>query len=501
MRFDRLFVLSFFLPLLTCVSCADSRTFDIDKSVLADKVRGAWAGQAIGCTYGGPTEFRYQGTVIEDNIPIEWPDGQMEWTYTNNPNLYDDLYMDLTFVDVIQREGLDAPVESFAKAFADAGYMLWHANQAARYNIHRGVMPPESGYWKNNPHADDIDYQIEADYAGIMCPGMPNAASEISDKIGHIMNYGDGWYGGVFVGAMYAEAFCCNDVATIVDRALKTIPAESRFYQCMTDVIAWHKANPDDWHRTWQLVEEKWSDEKGCPDGVKSPFDIDALINSAYIVIGLLYGEGDFGRTLEISTRCGQDSDCNPASAAGVLGCMMGYDAIPDEWKKNMAAVEDRDFAYTTMSLKDACECSLAEAARLIVANGGRDMGDKWRICRQEPEPVRLEVAFEGVKVREVRGGRPMREFGSETFDGCGIVVSGYVNCADNNYVAEVEVYVDGALRETMRCPVDYHERTADICWMYDLKEGPHTLQLKWLNPNDESDFQSTRIIVYGVSE
>ena len=96
--------------------------------------------------------------------------------------------MDLTFVDVFDRLGLDAPVDSFAMAFATAGYTLWHANQSARYNILQGIMPPASGHWLNNPHADDLDYQIEADYAGLMSPGMPNTASEISDKIGHIMN-------------------------------------------------------------------------------------------------------------------------------------------------------------------------------------------------------------------------------------------------------------------------------------------------------------------------
>ena len=38
------------------------------------------------------------------------------------------------------------------------------------------------------------------------------------------------------------------------------------------------------------------------------PFNIDATINSAYIVIGLLYGQGDFAKTMDIATRCGQDS-------------------------------------------------------------------------------------------------------------------------------------------------------------------------------------------------
>jgi hypothetical protein len=92
--------------------------------------------------------------------------------------------MDLTFVEVFEKEGLDAPVASHAKAYANAGYMLWHANQAGRYNILNGIMPPESGHWRNNPHADCIDYQIESDFAGLMSPGMPNAASQISTRSG-----------------------------------------------------------------------------------------------------------------------------------------------------------------------------------------------------------------------------------------------------------------------------------------------------------------------------
>ena len=174
---------------------------------LQDKIKGGWAGQTIGCTYGGPTEFRYCGTMIQDYTPIVWPDGYIRWWYENTPGLYDDVYMDLTFVEVFDRLGIDAPADSLASAFANAGYVLWHANQAARYNILQGIRPPESGHWLNNPHADDLDFQIEADFAGLMSPGMPNASSAICDRVGHIMTYGDGWYGGVYVAAMYALAF------------------------------------------------------------------------------------------------------------------------------------------------------------------------------------------------------------------------------------------------------------------------------------------------------
>ncbi len=215
------YLLLLFMSLITGTFVFAQQTISIPNAVLKDKIKGGWAGQTIGVTFGGPYEFRYNGTFIQDYQPLHWSDSYIKNNMTNNPGLYDDLYMDLTFVDIFERYGLNAPVDSFANAFANADYMLWHANQAARYNILNGIKAPQSGHWLNNPHADDIDYQIEADYAGLMSPGMPNTASEISDKIGHIMNYGDGWYGGVFIGAMYSLAFTSSDIPYIVNAALK----------------------------------------------------------------------------------------------------------------------------------------------------------------------------------------------------------------------------------------------------------------------------------------
>ena len=209
----------------------------ITKAELSDKIKGGWAGQVIGCTYGGPTEFQWNGTMIGDHVPIPWDSTHMLWYYENFPGLYDDVYMDLTFVDVFEKNGLDASDSLHALTFARAQYPLWHANQAARYNILNGIMPPASGHWKNNPHADDIDFQIEADFAGLMSPGMINSAVEISNRIGHIMNYGDGVYGGIYVASMYSLAFVHRDIEFIVEEALRTIPQESGFYQCIADII------------------------------------------------------------------------------------------------------------------------------------------------------------------------------------------------------------------------------------------------------------------------
>jgi hypothetical protein len=473
----------------------------LTKQKLKDKVMGGWAGQTIGVTFGGPYEFRFQGTFIGDYQPLLWYDGYLKTTMLNNPGLYDDLYMDLTFVDVFEKYGLNAPVDSFANAFAHAGYMLWHANQASRYNILHGIKAPLSGHWKNNPHADCIDYQIESDFAGLMSPGMPNTASAISDKIGHIMNYGDGWYGGIFVGAMYTLAFISADVNYIVNEALKTIPAQSEFYKCIADVIKWSKANPGDWKKTWFEVQKKWANDIGCPEGVFAPFNIDAKVNAAYVVIGLLYGQEDFTKTLEITTRCGQDADCNPSTAGGILGTALGYDKIPPYWKMGLKDAEDIDFKYTTMSLNKVYETGLKHALENISRNGGRVTGDTVTIKIQSPKTVAYEQSFTGiypVKTVTVKWNEANDEINFE-FEGTGFVMKGETADwgSNSDYIFNTELFVDGNKIESPQLPANYTTRRYELCWKYDLPKAKHAVKLKILNPSKEYHFRSSEAIIY----
>lgn len=333
----------------TLCSCGGSQNENLNltlsKDALFDKVKGAWAGQVIGCTYGGPTEFRYLSTMIPDSIVMPWGPGEIKKWYDGGGGLYDDVYVDLTFVETFERCGLDAPADSFATAFLAKEYPLCHANQMARYNLLHGLTPPASGHWKNNPHANCLDFQIEADFAGIMAPGMVNSATEICDRVGHIMAYGDGWYGGVYVAAMYSLAYVSDDVEYVVTEALKSIPQETTFYECMTDVINWYKQYPKDWKKCWEEIEKKWgSSDIDCPSCVEVPANIGTCVNGAYIILGLLYGQGDFEKTIDISTRAGQDSDCNPASSGGILGTMIGYNRIPEKFRKELTVVADTPF-------------------------------------------------------------------------------------------------------------------------------------------------------------
>lgn len=499
-----LLLCSVLVIMLMMTNTVEAKDFKISKAELMDKIKGAWATQVIGVTFGGPTEFRFRGAFIPDYQPIAWNEGLMKWWYENAPGLYDDIYMDLTFVEVFEKEGIDAPVESHALAYANADYMLWHANQMGRYNILNGIMPPKSGHWLYNPHADDIDYEIEADFAGIMAPGMPNTAAEISDKIGHIMNYGDGWYGGVYVSAMYTLAFVYDDINFIVEEALKTIPKESNYYKTIADVIKWYKEDPNDWKATWFKVQEKWGEDVGCPDGVFTTFNIDAKMNSAWIVLGLLYGQGDLGKTYSISTRAGDDSDCNPGNAGGIIGTIIGYKNIPDYWRQGLADVEDMDFKYTTISLNKAYEMSFHHALEEIKQNGGSVDGEEITIKLQDPKPVRLEVGFEGHHPIERRplkpgkGGMVIDKEGSFEFEGIGFAVTGGVkNENEEDYTLEVEMYIDDELVETSKLPSNYKTRKPTPFWRYQLKKGKHTVKLKVLNPKEKVAISLNSLIIY----
>lgn len=481
-----------------------SQNFSISKKLLKDKIKGAWAAQTIGVTFGLPIEFKYNTTLVQDYQKLEWNDSLMMVEYRDRPGTYDDIYINLTFMQVIEDEGIDAPVQSFADAFAHSDYKLWFANQTARYNILNGLTPPESGHWLNNPCADDIDFQIEADFAGLMSPGMPNSAIEVCDKVGHIMNYGDGYYGGVFVAGLYSHALVSTDVKdirSIVEKALSPIPDESKFAQCIADVLRWHQEDPVDWKATWFKTMRKWSASVGSPLGVFEPFNIDAKINSAWVVMGLLYGNGDFTRTFEIATRCGDDADCNPGTAGGVLAAIVGFENIPKFWSQGLDKVEHLTFMGTSISLLDAYDMSYRHAEIMIERNGGKITDNNLIINLQNPEPIPLEVAFAGhYPIGRVVPRTENNEITFE-FEGVGFALAAPAdgrNFKNKSHVFETEMYIDGVLIEKAKLPTEVNKRRFTPFWRYQLPMRKHKVVIKILNPVDYAKIDYKYAIIYG---
>ena len=341
-------------------------TYRIPMKEYRSKMLAGWVGQMVGVTWGFPVEFKYLGKIVpERNVP-EWKSEMINGAFTQ-----DDLYVEMTFLHSMQKYGLNVTARQAGFDFAESKYPLWHANKAARDNLRKGIAPPDSGHPEFNVHADDIDFQIEADFAGLLSPAMPARAIEIANKFASIMNYGDGKYGGLFVAAMYSYAYVEDRIETVIDKALTTVPKQSQYYQAISDTIKWHKQYPDNWEKTWGLINAKYqkSPDYRKTSCDKGDFNIDAKINGAYIVIGLLYGKGNIEETIKISMRCGQDADCNPSNAAGILFTMLGAERIPHKYRQYD---ENTNFQYTKfdmVSLVDVCEVL---ARRNVLIAGGK---------------------------------------------------------------------------------------------------------------------------------
>jgi hypothetical protein len=442
----------------------------------------------IGVSYGAPTEFKALGTILE---------GEIQGDDLSNAIHQDDLYVEMTFAQVMDTVGLDATTADYGEAFKHTNYSLWHANAAARRNLNRGIPAPLSGHPTYNLHADDIDFQIEADFIGIMCPGLPQVSNSYCDGVGRVMNYGDGLYGGMFVCGMYTAAYFESDPRKVVEAGLACIPAESPYAQVISDVLEW-SANENDWRQVWQKTEEKWDRHDVCPDGAHNAFNIDAKINGAYIAIGLIYGRRDWQPTMEIATRCGQDSDCNPASALGVLGAMLGYDALPDKDKQAVAKLADTKFSHTDYSFNDIVDSTEARALRIIRKAGGTVSDAQVEIPPQLPAPPPLELWSYGVPVHVVRAEDPEWEWqgtwtdvrthgvaaketesahseATLTFHGTGLGLVGPLT----QHGGRADVYIDGQKCELVAdAYIVPNTNDRDLWRIYGLSPQKHTLRL-----------------------
>jgi hypothetical protein len=357
-------------------SAEDEKTYrQISMEDYIRKVEGGWIGQAIAVLWAEDTEFKWRGEMIpfdlEDWYRVKPLPKDIEERAEALPNVLerkqyltrnfyndkknwvktvpemmsdqDDLYIEFMFLHSILTKGLDVTATEMAEDWVK--YLnpdrIWGANKAAYLNFRKGIWPPWSGHPRYSRMGDAIDFQIESDLFGLINPGLPRISNAWCDKVGHIMNYGDGVYAGMAMAAMYSEAFFESDPRKLAEYSLKAIPAESGYAKMVRDVLDLHK-NSYSWEEAWNILQKKWGEKDGKPG---PPLDV--KINGAYVYMGLLYGGGDFWNSMNISMRCGLDSDCNPSSVAGILGTAMGIDNIPKKWSMI------RDLPIKNISIKE----------------------------------------------------------------------------------------------------------------------------------------------------
>lgn len=378
----------------------DGEDFVISEEELYDKLLGAWLGKAIGVTWAATIEFRAKGTIL--------PASQFPKYLVNDlPGCYnqDDMYVMIPFMQAMYDNGINSEMSVYLDYYAKSTFPVWHSNLAARDNARRGLVYPLTGSYAYNPHCDDIDWQIDCDFIGIMYPAMEYISAKQSFDIGQIICYGDGVYGGSFICAMHSAAYRTTNTREIVQAGYDVIADNTQFKSLIGDVL---KAYDDGktWEQAWQIIQTKWGSGDICPIDGPSLSNIDAKLNSGYVAIGLLWGNGNFEKTVEIAGRCGQDADCNASTAASILGNAIGAKAIDESYYNgvkssgetyNLFTVRKRYFTGSELNFYDLVDLSYELTKMALDTTGAvKDTNGNWTIktddvLRQVPYQQRPE--------------------------------------------------------------------------------------------------------------
>jgi hypothetical protein len=256
---------------------------------------------------------------------------------------------------------------------------------------------------------------------------------------------------------MYSEAFFETDMRKLVEKGLEAIPPESQYAEVIRDVLAWYKEGIN-WEACWNRVMDKYYETLYLQSGSEDNYlelhhgNIDVRLNGAFVVIGLLYGEGDPDQTIIISTRCGHDSDCNPSTAGGILFTSIGLKNLPERFTSELD--RERKFSYTPYDFPALSEVCLKLAKIVIERAGGKVIGDdatghftlpqkpvtmKSYVSAARPEPIaNSRFTKEEMSRIEVHDARVKREF--KRF----LPEWELINCAEMRATGQSKTHVSG---------------------------------------------------------
>lgn len=284
-----------------------------EKTVLKDKILGCWTGKNIGGTLGGPFEGK---TALND---LTWYASDPR----GNPLPNDDLDLQLMWLSMAEFYGVEhLTSRHFGEMWLNCLIGPWGEYSNARYNCLCGFFPPLSGSCDNDGLNRSNGAWIRAEIWACLAAGKPDEAIRFAWLDASCDHITDGIYAEMFIAALEAAAFCESDLRELIAVGLSKIPDQCRLRESIELALAGFDAG-----KPWQVVRNevvKLNEDMGW---------FQAPANVAFVVIGLLYGGGDFGKTLCITVNCGDDSDCTGATAGAIMGIVYGYDAIPANWK------------------------------------------------------------------------------------------------------------------------------------------------------------------------
>lgn len=322
----------------------------VSQEKLESKIHGAWIGRICGCMLGKPIE----GIKTTELIPLLKETGNFPmYRYICKSDLNEEICNKYNFpllnrdyadeidgmpVDddtnyvilaqvIVEKYGRDFTPYDVSRAWLDyqnkEAYCT--AERVAFCNFVKGFEPSQSAIYKN-PYREWIGAQIRGDYFGYINPGNPELAAEMAWRDASISHVKNGIYGEMFIAAMIAAAAVTNNIEEIIRSGLAQIPYTSRLYEAIKNTL-------DDFNNGMSQSE--------CFAKIHTVYDecsshdwCHTISNAVIVVASLLYGKGDYGKSICMSVETGFDTDCNGATVGSILGMAFGVEHIPEYWIK-----------------------------------------------------------------------------------------------------------------------------------------------------------------------
>lgn len=280
-------------------------------------------------------------------------------------------FPDLQPADVAEALLNYAPWEHGFFWFGGYGVSTEHT---AFLNLWNGIPAPVSGSGVQNGWAvaEQIGGQIFIDCWGLISPGNPERAARFARAAASVTHDGDGIWGGVFIAVCISQAFVEKDIRRIIRKGLEYIPADSGYGTVVRAVMGFYDTAPEDWRRCLAYVQADWGYDR-------YPGNCHIIPNAAVIILALLYGEGDFDKTLQICNRCGWDTDCNVGNVAAIMGVRGGTEEIDyEKWRKDMNDLAIFSTTAGAYNISDIPE-GASYMARLAYALDGEEPPAAWK--------------------------------------------------------------------------------------------------------------------------
>lgn len=291
-------------------------TITFNKDELRDKIYACWVGKNIGGTMGTPYECAQQindiqGFVTEKGVVL--------------PN--DDLDLQLVWLRAMDEQG---PEHVNSKVLAEYWTSFigpsWNEYGVGQGNLRAGIIPPMSGELYNDEWRHSNGAWIRTEIWACTHPGYPEGAIKYAFEDACVDHgFGEGSYATIFVAAMQSAAFIFNDLRTLINIGLSKIPEDCRTARAIKIVLNNYDKGID-----WKTTREELVEDSKDIGWFQAP------MNVAFAVLGMLYGECDFKKSMILAINCGDDTDCTGATVGATLGIMYGMKGIPADWREHI---------------------------------------------------------------------------------------------------------------------------------------------------------------------